>query len=203
MNSKRTTLIIAEISILAALALAFDYIAQVTTGSIYIYGGSISIAMVPIMVISFRRGLLAGLTTGLIVGTIQVMWGGHVLQFFQYILDYPIPYMVVGSASIFTYLNKRKINYSTLIVGSIFAGLARYFSHFLAGVVFWSEYVPDEFKFGNKNLTGFNAYSWSIFYNALYMIPTIVVSVIVVAALYKYARNLFVLEDQGESTIKI
>lgn len=191
MNSKRTVLIMTEISILAALALALDYIAGVTTGSLFIYGGSISIAMVPIMVISFRRGILAGLTAGLIVGTIQVIWGGHILQFFQYIFDYPVAYMVVGSASLFTYLFKRKITYPTIILGSIFAGLARLLSHFLAGVIFWSEYVPSEFKFGKYILTGFNPYTWSIFYNSLYMIPTIIVSVIVIVVLYTYAKDLF------------
>ncbi len=190
MKTNQETLVIAEISILAALALALDYLAQITTGTIYPYGGSISIAMVPIMVISFRRGIIAGVTTGLIVGTIQIIWGGHFLQFFQYILDYPVPYAVVGFAGILTTFHK-KLSSFQLIMGAIIAGLLRYFSHYLAGVIFWSAYVPEEFKIFGKTLKGFNPHTWSIFYNGLYMIPTIIVSTIVLVALFKYAKQLF------------
>jgi len=203
MKTNRTVLIIAEISILAAFALTLDYLAQISTGSLYIYGGSISIAMVPIMVISFRRGIIAGLSCGLIVGTIQVIWGGHILQFFQYILDYPVPYMVVGFAGIFTYLNKRKINYVSLIMGALLAGFLRYFSHFLAGIIFWSAYVPDEFSIGKSTLTGFNAFTWSVFYNGLYMIPTILLTVSVLIALYRYGKNIFFVEKDNELHLEV
>ncbi len=204
MKKNRTVLVIAEISILAAFSLALDYIAGLTTGSIYPNGGSISIAMVPIMVISFRRGILAGLTTGLIVGIIQVMWNGHVLQFFQFILDYPVPYTVVGLASLFSYFNKRKITSTTLILGAIFAGFMRYLSHYLAGVIFWGEYALEEFNlFGEVQLTGFNIYTWSVFYNGLYMIPTIIVSVVVLFVLFKYSKQLFVVEKYNQGTLEV
>lgn len=190
MKTYQKTLIIAEISILAALALALDYLAQITTGTLYPYGGSISIAMVPIMVISFRRGIIAGVTTGLIVGTIQIIWGGHFLQFFQYILDYPVPYAVVGFAGILKFLYKKLSNVQ-VVLGAIIAGLLRYLSHYLAGVIFWGAYAPEEFKLFGKTIKGFNPNTWSIFYNGLYMIPTIIISTIVLVALFIYAKQLF------------
>jgi|SRR5690554_914490 len=203
MKKNRTVLIIAEVAILSALSLVLDYLANVTTGSLFVSGGSISIAMLPIMVISFRRGLIAGLASGLIVGTLQVIWGGHILQFFQYIFDYPIAYTVVGFAGIFTYLNKRKIKKTTIIFGAIFAGILRYISHVLAGIFFWGEYAKETFDFLNKTITGFNVYTWSLFYNSLYMIPSMIVTVVVLVILYVYAKEIFVLENNNEYEIEL
>lgn len=196
MKTNRTVLIIVEIAVLSSLSLVLDYLANFTTGSLFVSGGSISIAMVPIMLIGFRRGIIAGIASGFIVGVIQVIYGGHILEFFQYIFDYPLAYTVVGLAGVFIYLNKKKINGPTIVLGSIFAGLLRYLSHILAGIIFWSEYVPAEFMFLNNRMTGFNAYTWSIFYNGLYMIPSIIVSSIVLYFLFKYAKQLFIVNDK-------
>jgi thiamine transporter len=193
MLQNKRVLVLAEIAVLTALGIGLDYLANITQGSIFPYGGSISIAMVPIMVISFRRGVVAGVTTGLLVGMIQLIYGGHILQFFQMILDYPIPYAVVGFAGVFAATSK-KLNQYTIIIGGIFAGLLRYFSHFLAGVTFWRAYVPTEPFLG---LEGFNSFTWSIFYNGLYMIPSIIISVALVLALFRYANHLFVTEVPG------
>ena len=195
MKTNRTVLIIVEIAILSSLSLVLDYLANFTTGSLFVSGGSISIAMVPIMLIGFRRGIIAGIASGFIVGAIQVIYGGHILEFFQYIFDYPLAYTVVGVACVFIYFNKKKINGFTIVIGAIFAGLLRYISHILAGIFFWSEYVPDEFMFLNKRMTGFNAYTWSFFYNGLYMIPSIIVSSIVLYFLFKYAKQLFIVNE--------
>lgn len=196
MKTNRTVLIIVEIAVLSSLSLVLDYLANFTTGSLFVSGGSISIAMVPIMLIGFRRGIIAGIASGFIVGAIQVIYGGHILEFFQYVFDYPLAYTVVGLAGVFIYLNKKKISGPTIILGSIFAGLLRYLSHILAGIIFWSEYVPAEFMFLNNRMTGFNAYTWSIFYNGLYMIPSIIVSSIVLYFLFKYAKQLFIVNDK-------
>lgn len=196
MKTNRTVLIIVEIAILSSLSLVLDYLANFTTGSLFVSGGSISIAMVPIMLIGFRRGIIAGIASGFIVGAIQVIYGGHILEFFQYVFDYPLAYTVVGLAGVFIYLNKKKISGPTIILGSIFAGLLRYLSHILAGIIFWSENVPTEFMFLNNRMTGFNAYTWSIFYNGLYMIPSIIVSSIVLYFLFKYAKQLFIVNDK-------
>lgn len=187
LGQNQKVLVLAEIAILTALGIVLDYVAGLFQNSIFPYGGSISIAMVPIMVISYRRGVGAGLITGLLVGTLQLIFGGYILQFFQMILDYPIPYMVVGFAAVLTARGK-KLNLSTMIAGGVIAGLLRYFSHFLAGVTFWREYVPTEPFLGIEN---FNAFTWSLFYNALYMIPSIVVSVALVVVLFLAAPQLF------------
>lgn len=191
-NKDRTVLVMTEISILSALALALDALASATSGFFFPDGGSIGIAMIPIMVISFRRGIVAGLTSGFIVGMIQVLWGGHFLEFTQYILDYPVAYTVVGLAGIFTYLNNRRLTVLNVIMGSIFAGLMRYLSHFFAGVFFWGEYMQESFDFLSISFTGLNVYTYSLVYNGSYMIPTIIINTIVIYVLYKYAKQIFI-----------
>jgi thiamine transporter len=121
---------------------------------------------------------------------IQLIYGGHIVNFFSMILDYPIPYMLVGFAGVF--VKDHKITRKVLVLGGVFAGLLRYLSHFLAGVTFWRAYVPTEAFMGIK---GFNAFTWSVFYNALYMVPSIFLSVQVLLGLYKYASHL--LEDEN------
>jgi len=191
-NKDRTVIVMTEISILSALALALDALASATSGFFFPDGGSIGIAMIPIMVISFRRGIVAGLTSGFIVGMIQVLWGGHFLEFTQYILDYPVAYTVVGLAGIFTYLNNRRLTVLNVIMGSIFAGLMRYLSHFFAGVFFWGEYMQESFDFLSISFTGLNVYTYSLVYNGSYMIPTIIINTIVIYVLYKYAKQIFI-----------
>ncbi|HEY8444907.1 MAG TPA: energy-coupled thiamine transporter ThiT [Bacilli bacterium] len=191
-TKNRTVLVMTEISILSALSLALDALASATSGFFFPDGGSIGIAMIPIMVISFRRGIVAGLTSGFIVGMIQVLWGGHFLEFTQYILDYPVAYTVVGLAGIFTYLNNRRLTVLNVIMGSIFAGLMRYLSHFFAGVFFWGEYMQESFDFLSISFTGLNVYTYSLVYNGSYMIPTIIINTIVIYVLYKYAKQIFI-----------
>lgn len=186
-GKKNQVVVITEIALMTALGIVLDVIFGLFQDRLFPYGGSISVAMVPIMVISFRRGIGPGLLTGLLVGLLQLMFGGHILEFFQYILDYPIPFMVVGLAGIFSRGNKH-LTPKTVVFGGVLAGLLRYFSHFLAGVTFWRAYVPKEAFLGIK---GFNAFSWSLFYNGLYMIPSIILSVALVLLLVQTAPQLF------------
>lgn len=201
MKTNRTVLVIAEISILSALAIVLDYLAEITQGALFIYGGSISIAMVPIMVISFRRGVIPGLVSGFIVGTIQLMYSGHLLHPVQYLLDYPVPYTLVGLAGITVLINKKKNTNYTLVLGTVIAGLLRYLSHFLSGVVFWSDYVPESFDSMVGTLKGFNPYTWSAFYNGLYMIPSIIICAILLIVLKKYIKDLYLKDSNSKFDI--
>lgn len=191
----KQVVVMTEIAILTALGLVFDFLFGLIANTFYPallpYGGNIGLTMVPIMLISYRRGIGPGLLTGFLVGVIQLIYGGHFLEFFQYILDYPIPFTVLGFAGVFSRGNKN-LNRVTITLGATLAGLLRYFSHFLAGVTFWKAYVPEEAFLGIK---GFTPFTWSLFYNGLYMIPSIILTVIVLLIMYQTAPNLFNTED--------
>lgn len=191
MNNNRTVLIIAEIAILAAFAIVLDYLAQITTGSFFPFGGSIGIQMIPVVLISFRRGVLSGIATGLIIGLIQFTYGGWYINFFQFLLDYPLPYTLVGLAGSALYLNKKQINNTALILGTVLGGLLKYFSHYLSGVIYWkvnTGYEVFGYKFDDNT---FNYNTWSLFYNATYTIPSTILSLIGIVIILKKAKHLF------------
>lgn len=180
--SKRTNIIISEIAIMSALAIIFDIIANYLEIAIFPYGGSISISMLPIFIIAYRRGLGAGLLTGVLVGYIQTLFGSDFLTIIQFILDYPVPYMLVGAAGAFASLVRKDSKRSILwiSVGTFFGSLLRYASHVASGVVFWGEYAPKEF----------NEWTWSIYYNMTYMLPSFVICLVILLIINNKARFL-------------
>jgi thiamine transporter len=166
MNNKKTRFI-TEIGIFSALGIALDFICGQLFSFAWLNGGSISIAMVPIFLMSYRWGLKGGLTTGVIVGTVQILWANssYIVGFFQVFLDYIFAYGLVGIAGIFA----KKVAHSELekqiiyiILGSLLGGLLRSVSHIISGVIYFKTPI------------------WgSILYNMAYMGPSIVICILV------------------------
>ncbi|MFA6627957.1 MAG: energy-coupled thiamine transporter ThiT [Bacilli bacterium] len=127
----------AEIAILSALSLTLDYVSALIGGALWPQGGSISIAMVPIMIVSYRWGIKSGVTCGLIVGTIQLFWG-EAAGLLAIILDYVFAYGVVGLAGIFNSQMKRANKQLPMIYfigGILLTFLLRFSSHVASGVL--------------------------------------------------------------------
>lgn len=94
--SKSRLTILSEIAIFSAISLVFDKVPLFTMPQ----GGSVSLVMLPILLIALRHGLTAGLLTGGIVGTIQLFYGGYFLNIFQVFLDYALSYAGIGFAGL-------------------------------------------------------------------------------------------------------
>ncbi|MDE5754195.1 MAG: energy-coupled thiamine transporter ThiT [Oscillospiraceae bacterium] len=164
------------------------------------FGGGITIAsMLPIVLISYRHGVKWGLFSGFIYGLLQMATGfGTVKGFFVpedyaiwagigiVLFDYVIAYTVLGFGGIFR--SKLKST-PALCLGTIIALLFRYIVHIISGAVFfgaWAEwfFTQDGFyAIGAEIVENFSGASlaviYSVFYNGLYMIPEIIVTVIV------------------------
>lgn len=181
MNNKRL-LILVEIAIFAAIGLVLDKISF----SLWPQGGSISLVMLPIIIIAVRWGLSAGVTTGLLIGILQMALGGYILHWAQALLDYVVAFSVVGVAGIFrkqiieaaTNLNKKNITLY-IVLGTIVGGLLRYAAHTLAGVVFFAEYAGDQ-----------NVWVYSLLYSGSYMIPAIILTAIAGSLIFTAAPRL-------------
>ena len=103
----------AEIAAFASIAFVLDVLAGFYSG-FFPSGGSISLAIIPIVILSFRRGPIAGVLCGLLVGlldltdgfyTISTTWYHSILQVgFDYILGY----MLVGLVGLAKPLFKKK-----------------------------------------------------------------------------------------------
>lgn len=180
---------IVEVGIFSAIGLVLDYLAGVLTGFIWPLGGSISITMTVILVMAYRWGLKGGLITGLLVGTIQLLWAksSYLIHPIQIILDYPLAYTLVGLAGI--YFHKLKKAEATgklyfITIGALIGGALRTISHIISGYVYFGEWVPDYFKDEGLFIT------WSILYNVGYMLPSIILCLILIIQMVKRVPNL-------------
>jgi thiamine transporter len=152
-------LLMAEIAIMAALSLILGLI---SFKGLWANGGSVSLEMVPIFLLAFRRGLKAGVFTGLVVGMLQLLVNPQIYYFAQVILDYPLAFALAGVAGAFApTIQQNKGKRTILMVTGIFVGcLLRLVSHVLSGVIFFSEFAPE----------GMNAWMYSILYNGSFMV---------------------------------
>ncbi|WP_338472780.1 energy-coupled thiamine transporter ThiT [Niallia sp. XMNu-256] len=112
---------------------------------------SISFAMVPIFILAFRWGVKVSLLSGFLWGLLQVAMGDtYFLTPMQFIIEYFLAFAFVGLAGLFYKIiqrhfqngDKKKAIY-WIVLATFVGSLARYFWHFVAGVIFWGEYAPE------------------------------------------------------------
>lgn len=176
------TRFIAEMGIFIALGIIFDIIAKPLGDAIWPNGGSISIAMIPIFMMSFRYGLKGGLISGIAIGSIQLLWSGDgIFDWSQALLEYSVAYGIVGFAGLFSKLIYRNKNNWKSIMYALIAifvgGILRTTLHIIAGVAFWSQNI---FKEG-VGLTVI--WFGSAIYNLGYMAPSIILCMIIMTIL--------------------
>ena len=114
-----STRVLAEIAIFAAIGFALDALQGALWSGVFYNGGSIGIAMVPIFIISYRRGLLPGILCGLVLSVVQLLGGSiYILAFWQFLLDYILAYTLVGFAGFFAslYKNSEKTSMKLLFI---------------------------------------------------------------------------------------
>jgi len=160
------TRILAEISVTVALSLVLNYIKIFHLPQ----GGSITLgSMVPVLLISYRRGLRVGVFTGAVFGLAQMVLDGWIYNPFGMFLDYPLAFGALGLAGLFR-------RYP--LVGVAAALVARFISHFLSGVLFFWMYAPE----------GMSPIVYSAIYNGSYILPEMVISGIIIYLIVQ--RNL-------------
>lgn len=156
------------------------------------HGGSITIcSMLPIILISYRRGLKWGLLSGLVFALVQMMTGFSSAGFSMFsvamivLFDYLLPFTLLGLGSMFR--GKLGGRRKELALGSAMVLLIRYACHVVSGYVVWGEYAEWFFSqsgdWGAGVLARFSggglAFIYSLFYNATYMVPEIIFTVLV------------------------
>ena len=185
MQSKRTLFLI-EVAIFSALALILDLVPFLSF-KVWAQGGSISFAMIPVFIMSYRWGLKGGLLSGLLLGVLQIVsgtaWIAHPVQG---LLDYPIAFTVIGFAGLFkdqaahALQNGSKGSFvKWVIIGVGLGSTLRFVSHYLAGVVFFDSLID-----------GMNTWLYSFVYNASYIIPSAIINIIAVAFLFSKRPSL-------------
>ena len=190
MKRKTKIITMAEVAIFASIGFILDLLASLYSG-FFPFGGSISLALIAVVIVSFRRGTLAGICCGLIIGlldltdgfyTIADTWYNSILQIG---LDYIFTYMIIGLVGLTKPLLKRINHILVITITTVLAGILKYFCHFLSGVLYWPQ-------FDNQPLIERVVYSLG--YNGGYMIPTIIISGVISFLLAFKFKKLFIVE---------
>lgn len=180
MNSRKLLFLI-EVAILTSLALALDLIPFLQF-KIWAQGGSISFAMIPVFIVAFRWGLKGGLLSGLLFGVLQIPFGAFIFTPLQGFIEYGLAFTALGMAGIFAKQIQEAVKlgdsskYLTYITLGVLLGTTlRFIGHFTAGVVFFKEFMPEEFN---------NIWLYSFVYNISYMLPSFIICTIAVFFLF-------------------
>lgn len=184
---QKQTLFLVEVAVFSALAYLLDLFSGFLFSRIWPQGGSVSIAMVPVFLMAFRWGLKGGILTGFIFGLLQFILGmSQIYHPVQGILDYLVAFAVLGLAGVFASQVKaslqegRSKKWMALIIAGTFIGsLLRFIAHFLSGWIFFGSYAPE----------GQPAWLYSAVYNGTYMLPSMILSAIIVILIISSAPN--------------
>ena len=136
------------------------------------FGGGVTIcSMLPLIIISFRYGWKWGGLAGFVYSVIQLMLGLDNVQYASsavmaagiVLLDYILPYTVIGFASLFG--GKPTSTRKALVLGIIVSFVLRLACHVVTGAWIWGEWMPEEFM----NMAMSSPWIYSILYNGWYM----------------------------------
>ncbi len=161
-----------EIAILVSLAIVIQVIMQ--PFFTMPQGGSVTVAMLPLVILAYRHGLVSGIASGLIFGLLNwILSGMPQWGWWSFIVDYQLAFGAFGLSAIVFALNRNSM--VVFLSGVVFAGLLRFLAHYLSGLLLFGEFAPE----------GVHPAWYSFTYNISYMGPTIVLSVIIGAFIWQ------------------
>lgn len=150
-------------------------------------GGSVTVCMLPIMLICCRWGAGPGLISGLIFGGLQMLLdGAYAWGWVSILLDYLIAFGVLGFAGFC-----RKLPFN-LVIGSVVGCLLRFASHLISGYYL----VRGDASFSIYSIETTSPWLYSAIYNGAYMIINMLILVVIGFILavpmkkYLYAKDL-------------
>ncbi len=180
------TKILVEAAIMIALATVLCYIRIIKLP----WGGSVTLlSMLPIVIFSVKHGVKQGMFASFVFSLIQLgqgimdglfAWGlTPVMLIACILLDYIGAYSVIGVAGVF-----RNKGFAGWVGGTVLAVFLRYVFHVLSGIVIWHSVgsIWEGFSTDNEVL-------YSLVYNAAYMLPEMIFTLIGAIALLKIPQT--------------
>jgi len=193
-NASKLVTTLCEIGIFAALGFVFDELQGILFKAVFPNGGSIGIAMIAVLIIAYRRGLWPALLTGLIMGVFDIATSAYIIHPVQLLLDYILPYALVGFAALlkplFDKSEDKKSRILWIVIGAILGGLLKFTSHYLAGVLYWAD--PSGFAWDLKSM---NVFLYCFIYNIAFIGPSIVLCGALLVPLYLKAPQVLVVKE--------
>ena len=145
------------------------------------FGGSVTAAsMLPVILIAYRNGTVWGLFTGFAFSLLQLLVGMKNLSYATsaaaavsiVLLDYLVAFTVLGLAGLF---RRQKSQVVGLTAGVLFVCVLRYVCHVITGCTVWA----------GVSIPTTDGLWYSLSYNAAYMVPETLLTVIAAAYLAK------------------
>jgi len=133
-------------------------------------GGSVSLAMLPLFVVSLRRGLWAGVIAGVLFGVIDYFMEPFFVHPAQVLLDYPLAFAACGLAGIGAPAVAKSLSAAAVASAAVTApwmllgGAGRFACSYLSGLIFFAANAPE----------GQAVWLYSLVYNLSYLAPSIV-----------------------------
>lgn len=147
------------------------------------YGGSINLSALPILILAIRHGVKIGCITGGLYGVLDFILNPYVFHPIQVIVDYPVAFALLGLAGVASGDGERDIDSLKLRLriafGIILGNGLRLTAHFISGLVFFAEYVPE----------GQSAWFYSLSYNASYIVPETIIGIILVQFMLRFVHK--------------
>jgi len=141
--AKKRTLVYLEIALVSSMSLVLSYVPI----NLFNAGIDISLSFIPVSVLAIRRGVLPAMLAGLLCGIMAILTGkAYFLTVFQVIIEYPLAFSCAGFVGVFRkkIINKEKYSILWIFLTVSIGAFARWFWHFLAGVIFWGSYAPEQ-----------------------------------------------------------
>lgn len=191
-NSRLRKLVTCAMLIAIAVVLTFVVVYESP------FGGSVTVlSMLPIVLIGYLYGVKWGFGSALVFGILKILvsmktvsalfmpdsdqlwWQAIIIC----LLDYVLAYTILGVASFFRKIGKPS---AAIGIGALVASICRYAIHVVSGAIFYGSYADWFFgKFGETGADILAKYSgaslaiiYSLCYNAIYMIPEIVMTTV-------------------------
>ncbi|TDX52322.1 energy-coupled thiamine transporter ThiT [Orenia marismortui] len=145
-------------------------------------GGSLTLEMLPIIFISLRWGWKKGFFLGATYGVLQLLLGAKIYYPSQAFIDYPLAFGLLGFSGLVSKLFDEanfKIKSILIVMATLLGGSFRFLAHVISGVVFFGKYAPE----------GVDVWVYSLGYNATYMIPQIIITIVAMILLDKGLAN--------------
>ena len=197
-----------ESAMLLAVAIVLELVSKMFIPEMP-FGGQVTMAsMLPVVLISYRHGVKWGLIAGIAYAFIQMAIGARTVAaafqpgyfgdgrmllnaFIMCVLDYLLAFTLLGLGGIFR--NRIKRPGIGLACGSLVALGARYLAHVLSGYILfagWAEwfFTQEGFPVWGMELVeklspGMLGLTYSLVYNAMYMVPEMIITAIVASLL--------------------
>ncbi len=171
-----------ECASMISLAVVLDLVSKLIFAfgdAIWVYGGGITLSMIPIVFLAFRHGIAWGTGSALVYSLLQMLLGWYAPPagtFWAFVgvimLDYVLAFTVLGLAPLFTRVFKNKL--TGYGFGAFFVCFIRFIFSAISGVVIWGSTASWGFK---------NVWAYSAVYNISYMLPNAVITAGVIMAI--------------------